>query len=108
MSLIAASVNKQYLIAYKNDLEYKISLIAQAKMGLSASTNDLLNAGSDLDPENPMVKQLEGRRARLNLLEKKLDMQMEEYQTKLKMIEANMASCDSMIKSSIESMGGGR
>lgn len=106
MSLIAASVNKQYLIAYKNEIEYKISLIAQAKMGLSAATNDLLNTGSDLDPENPMVKQLEQRRARLNLLEKKLDMQMEEYQTKLKMIEVTLGTCDKMIDGSMKSLGG--
>lgn len=104
MGLIAASVNAQYLIAYKNDLEYKISLIAQAKLGLSSAVNDLLNAGTDLDPDNPMVKQLEQRRARLNLLEKKLDMQMEEYQTKLKMVDANMEGCNKMVDSSINAM----
>lgn len=102
MGLIAATLNKQYLIAYRNELEYKITLINQAKMGLSDSANDLLNAGSDMDPENPAVKQLEQRRERLNLLEKKLDMQMEEYQTKLKMVESNMKVCDEMISSSIK------
>lgn len=102
MGLIAATVNKHYLIAYKNDLEYKVSLIRQAKMGLSESVTDLLNAGSDLDPENPAVKQLEQRRERLNLLEKKLDMQLEEYEVKLKMIEKNIEACDEQIKSSIK------
>lgn len=105
MGLISASVNQQYLIAYRNELEYKISLISQAKLGLTDSSNDLLNAGTDLDPENPMVKQLEQRRARLNLLEKKLDMQMEEYQTKLKMVEQNIQSCNSMIDNNIKAMG---
>lgn len=102
MGLIAASVNKQFLIAYKNELEYKITLIYQAKLGLTDSSNDLLNAGTDLDPENPVVKQLEQRRARLNLLEKKLDMQLEEYQTKLKMVEGNLKVCDEMINSSLK------
>ena len=37
------------------------------------------------------VKQLEQRRERLNLLEKKLDMQLEEYETKLKMVDKNRA-----------------
>lgn len=104
MGLIAASVQKQYLIAYQNELEYKISLIAQAKMNLTSASNDLLNAGTNLDPENPMVKQLEQRRARLNMLEKKLDMQMEEYQTKLKMIDENMKACDNMVDKGVRSM----
>ncbi len=102
MGLIAATVNKQYLIAYRNELEYKMSLIRQSKMGLSATTSDLLNAGTDMDPENPAVKQLEQRRERLNLLEKKLDMQMEEYETKLKMVESNIQACDAMIDSSLK------
>lgn len=102
MGLIAATVNKQYLIAYKNELEYKMSLIRQSKMSLEATTSDLLNAGTDMDPENPAVKQLEQRRERLNLLEKKLDMQMEEYETKLKMVESNIGACDKQIEGALK------
>lgn len=71
-------------------------------MGLSQSVSDLLNVGTDLDPENPVVKQLEQRKAKLNLLEKKLDMQMNEYQEKLKMVEKEMDSCDSMFESNMK------
>lgn len=102
MGIIAAAINKQYLMAYKHDLEYKMSVIRQAKMGLTDSVNDLLNAGTDLDPENPAVKQLEQRKERLNLLEKKLDMQLEEYETKLKMVESNLQASDEMLKSSLK------
>lgn len=101
MGLIAATINKQYLIAYRNELEYKVSLINQAKLGLSNSASDLLNAGTDMDPENPAVKQLEQRKERLNMLEKKLDMQLDEYQTKLKMVEENIKACDTMIDSAV-------
>lgn len=107
MGLAAATVNQQYMIAYKNDLEYKISLIDQAKMNLSESANDLLTVGSDLDPDNPMVKQLEKRRERLNLLEKKLDMERHEYQVKLEMIEKGMGENEKMIQSNIKGHGGG-
>ncbi|MEI8128365.1 MAG: hypothetical protein WCG95_01995 [bacterium] len=102
MGLIAATVTKQYLIAYKNELEYKMILIKQAKFGLSDSVNELLNVGTDMDPENPMVKQLEQRKERLNLLEKKLDMQLDEYETKLKLVETGLKECDQMISSSIK------
>ncbi len=103
MGLIAATVTKQYLIAYRNELEYKMTLIRQAKLGLSDSVSELIQAGNSYnDPENPIVKQLEARRERLNLLEKKLDMQLSEYETKLKIIEQNISQADSMIGSSIK------
>jgi len=113
MGLLSASIRKQYLLAYRNDLEFKMQLITQAKMGLSSSVSDLLNVGTDLDSENPVVKQLEQRKEKLNLLEKKLDMQMNEYQEKLKMIEKEMESCDAMFESNLKTAftyggGGGR
>ena len=102
MGLIAASVNQQYLIAYRNELEYKISLIKQARLGLSRTTNDLLNAGTDMDPENPAVKQLEQRRERLNLLEKKLDMQLDEYKVQLDIVNKNLEDAESMVKDAVK------
>jgi len=112
MGLISSSIRKQYLLAYRNELEYKMQLISQAKMGLSQSVSDLLNVGTDLDPESPIIKQLEKRKERLNLLEKKLDMQMNEYQEKLKMVEKEMESCDAMFESNLKTSfsygGGGR
>lgn len=102
MGLISASIRKQYLIAYRNELEYKLQLITQAKMGLSESVSDLLNVGTDLDPESPVIKQLQQRQAKLNLLEKKLDMQMNEYQEKLKMVEREIESCDAMFESNLK------
>lgn len=88
-----------------------MQLITQAKMGLSQSVSDLLNTGTDLDPENPVVKQLEQRKEKLNLLEKKLDMQMNEYKEKLEMVESEMKSCEGMFSSQVKeafSYGGGR
>lgn len=101
MGIVSGTVTQQYLIAYQNELEYKISLIEQAKLGLSSSVAELVTAGSDLDPESPAVKQLEQRRERLNMLEKKLDLELAEYQTKLGMVRNNQ-------KSNQQLMGGGR
>lgn len=103
MGILAAAIRKQYLIASKNELQYKIQLITQAKMELSKSVSDLLNVGTDLDPENPVVKQLEQRKEKLNLLEKKLDMEMNEYKERLEMIEAEEKSCEEMFKSGVQS-----
>jgi len=102
MGLLSASIRKQYLIAYKNELEYKMQLITQSKMGLSESVTELMKTGTDLDSENPVMKQLEQRKERLNLLEKKLDMQMNEYQEKAKMVEKEIESCDAMFESNMK------
>lgn len=102
MGLISAAIRKQYLIAYKHDLEYKIQLITQSKMALASSVNDLLNTGTDLDPENPIIKQLEARKERLNLLEKKLDMQMNTYQARLAATEKELESCGKMLEKNLE------
>lgn len=102
MGLIIATITRNQLMARKHDLEAKIIEIKQAKLTLSSSMDDLLNVGTDLDPENPMTKQLEQRKARLNLLEKKLGAQLEEYQLQLEMIEKNLEGCETMIKSSIK------
>lgn len=104
MGLIAATIAKQSMIAYKHDLEYKIMLITQTKIGLDDSVKDLMNAGTDMDPENPVVKQLEARKKRLNELEKKLDMELAEYKARLEMAEANLQMAEKMEQSAIKSM----
>lgn len=105
MGLLAAALTKQYMIAYQNELEYKIMLITQAKMSLSDSESELLNVGTDMDPQNPVVKQLEQRKERLNLLEKKLDMQLAEYKAKLEMVEKNLQMAEKMESDAIGRMG---
>ena len=84
MGLIASSFRMMYLTAYKITLETKMAL------------------GNDLDPDNPAVKQLEARRDKLIILEKKLDLQMQEYQNRLKMVDAEMQSAQGAVDSAIQ------
>ena len=102
MGLITSTYRMMYLTAYKLTLEQKMQWIATAKMELMASSDEILALGNDLDPENPAVKQLEGRRDKLAVLEKRLDMQMQEYQVRLQAVDAELRSCDQAVKSSIE------
>lgn len=102
MGLLAASVTQQQMIAYKNDLEYKISLIEESKMHLAAASTELINAGTDLDPENPMVKQIEQRKERLNLLEKKLDMQLNTLRSQLKLADSNLRMASEQVDGSLK------
>lgn len=102
MGLATSTIRLMYLNASRLDLEYKIQLISESKMNLGETVNDLMNVGTDLSPDSPVVKRLEQRRERLYLLEKKLDQQMLMYQNRLKMIEAEIESCQKMIDKNIE------
>lgn len=101
MGVIVASFTKQELLGQKHDIEDDMIQIRAAKRGLTNANKDLMHAGTDMDPENPVVKQLEERKARLSLLEKKLDLQMDEYETKLAMINKDIQRCDETLKNSI-------
>ncbi|MBP7212174.1 hypothetical protein KBA27_04995 [bacterium] len=101
MGLLIASLRKQYLIGYKNELQNKIMLIQDAKMNLTKAGKDLTPAGTDLDPDNPVVKELNARKERLNTLEQKLDAQLNEYQEDLKMVEAQIEGCDKMFEEGV-------
>lgn len=102
MGLITSSFRMMYLTAYQISLESKIQWIASAKMELVASSDEILALGNDLDPENPAVKQMEARREKLTALEKKLDLQMQEYQNRLKMVETELQSAKGAVDKSIE------
>ena len=92
MGLITSTFRMMYLTAYQFSLETKIQWISTAKMELVASSDEILALGNDLDPDNPAVKQLEARRDKLAVLEKRLDLQMQEYQSSLEMVKRDLAS----------------
>ena len=102
MGMATSQLRLMYLNAYRLDLEYKIQLITDAKMNLSKTCTDLINVGTDLSSDDPVVKMLEARKERLNQMEKKLDMQLQQYQNKLKMIDTEYSSCESMLQKNIE------
>lgn len=101
MGMATAHLRLIYLSMYRFDLEYKLQLISEAKMNLSKTATDILNVGTDLDADDPMVKMLEARKERLNIMEKKLDTQMNQYKTKLQMINTEYQSCEKMLQDGI-------
>ena len=104
MGLLTSSMRMAYLNASRLDLEYKIQLVSQAKVDLVAQSTELVNAGTDLDPNSPVVKQLEARKERLHMLEKKLDQQMLQYQSRLTLINAEYQSAQKQFQSNASSV----
>ena len=71
-------------------------------MELCTSSNEILALGNDLDPDNPAVKQMQARADRLSVLEKRLDMQMQEYQVRLDMVSKELESCRKAVDKAID------
>lgn len=103
MGLLVSQIRVMYLQQARLDLEYKITLITQTKMGLSQSVSDLMAVGNDYSPESPTCKLLQQRVAKLKVLEQKLDAQLAQYNTRLKMIETEYDSAVSMRDKNIQS-----
>ena len=103
MGLLVSQIRLMYLQQQRLDLEYKIQLITQTKMGLSQSVSDLMQVGNDYDPESPTTKLLQQRQAKLKVLEAKLDQQMAAYNARLKMIEVEYESARAMLDKNIQS-----
>jgi len=103
MGLASSQLRLIYLTMFKSDLEYRIQLITQTKMHLSGSINDLVDAGSDLDPSAPEMKLLEQRRERLHLVEKKLDASIERYKTQLSAIQTEIEAAQKFVDNNVKS-----
>ena len=86
MGIVTQTISTQQYMAEMYDLEYKIDQINQAKLSLTNSLNELMNVGTDLDPDSLEVKQLQERKAKLHQFEKQLDMKLQEYNTRLSIV----------------------
>ena len=103
MGLIAASMRLQTLIAYKNQLEMRIQSVTESMVGLQSQADELGTIGADLDPDSDALKDLKVKKERLNLIEKKLEMQQKQFQTQLEAITQEIQSCQQMVQNNIQS-----
>ncbi len=104
MGVLTSSLRMFTLQSQRSDLNYKIDLVSQAKADIASQNAQLVNAGTDLSADSPVLKQLEARKERLHLLEKKLDQQLLQYQTQLSMIDAQLKRCSADFDSSVKNM----
>jgi len=102
MGLVSGIIRLQTLKDMELDLEYKIQTLSQTKMQLASQGFELVTIGTDLDPESPEVKQLEQRRQKLQLMEKKIDAEVLKHQNMLKMAEAEIESAQKIVDNSIK------
>ena len=101
------------LTAYKNSLEMRIQSVTENMMGLQDQIDELVTIGADLDPDSDALKDLKAKKERLNLIEKKLEMQQKQFQTQLEAVNQEIQSCQQRVVQNVQglfsySLGGGR
>lgn len=102
MGVLVAASRLMYITDMRNDLEYKIQLINTARTNLMGTINATMANGADLDPESPEVRLMEQRKQRLMLIDKKLEMELQQYQTQLQMINAEEQTVNKSLQQNIE------
>ncbi len=103
MGLIASSMRLLTLTAYKNQLEMRIQSVTESLIGLQSQIDELVTIGADLDPDSDALKDLKVKKERLNLIEKKLEMQQKQFQTQLEAVNQEIQSCQQLVSSTIQS-----
>jgi len=101
MGLISGLLRVQTLKQMQLDLEFKIQTLTQTKMQLANQGYELVSIGTDLDPESPEFKHIEQRRHKLELMEKKIDAELQRHQAMLKMTETEVESANKIVENAI-------
>ena len=98
MSFVLGSIRLFYLTQLKNDLSYKIMLITEAKMDMAKSITNLMDVGTDLDPENPIIKDMKARRDKLEQMDKALEAKLVVYKSKLEAVNNEINEATGQVK----------
>lgn len=102
MALASSQIREQMYIAQEHDLNNIITRLNGIKMNLVNNINDLLNVGTNLDPDSPESRVIEARRQKLAMLEKKMDMEITQYQNRLKAVESLRAQAKEQVGKATE------
>lgn len=103
MGFLTSYNRKIFLIEHSHQIESRLNDITAQKLRLTDAITELSGQIGDLgNTDSPSVKKLEAKRAELENLEKKMDIQMQKYQTKLQATQTEMQSLDGMLQQSIQ------
>ena len=102
MGFVTSSLRLLYLNQIRNDLEYKIMLISEAKLDMSKSIADLTAVGTSLDPDSPIIRNMKARREKMKVIEQELDHKMEQYKIRLKAVETEIESVQKAVDNNIK------
>lgn len=84
------------------DLEYKVQALQSEVTRIAESSFNLVKIGDSLDPESPEYKKIQERKEKLHLLEKKIEQDLQRYQTLLKLVANQKQTAQAMIDNGIK------
>jgi len=113
MGVILASTEKQFLLASKFDLEFKIEKISESISTLATEQSELELASANItDTESKAYRKIKARAEKLDQLEKQLSLKKDKLQRKLQMIEEMIKANDQMFEKDVKHVaprwGGGQ
>lgn len=98
MSGLLAEMIKERNIIQTAQLDQQMIAAKEAQAELKDSIEDLETVGTDMDPKNPVVKQLKEREKKIHLLDTKLDLELSKREAKKKRIEEINQTCEKIAK----------
>lgn len=104
MALTSNEILQQTALAQMHDIDNCITKLSQIKSSLLASTTELLDTASTLDPDSPEMKMIERRRLQLAAYEKRIDQEIQMYQNNRKKAEARFQMASQNVDKSIQRM----
>ena len=105
MGVLAATMRLMTLTATKNNLEFRQLTLTEKMATLSAQVADNEEFMGDLDPESPEMKTMNAEKRRLNEYEKKLQMQLQAIDARLRQVMAEIQACQNMLNADIQQSG---
>lgn len=102
MGFVTGTIRLLYLTQLKNDLEHRIMLVTESRRELAESISSLMEVGTNLDPNSPVIQNLRARRANLEKMEKRLEEQMTKYQTKLQAVEKEIGEAEKHVSKCVD------
>ena len=98
MGFVTDTIRLFYLTQLKSDLSHKIRLINEAKLDMERSVTSLMDVGTDLDPDSPIIKNMKARRDKMELVERELNQKLTLYQSKLAAVEEEIKEVRGLVK----------
>ena len=108
MSIIGMEIIQQMAISMLHDVDNQLVRLAQVKSALMSGMGDYLQAMSNLDPDSPEFKIIQRKRQQLAAYEKKIDMEIQNYQNRRQKLELQLNNASKIIDRNIQRAYGGR
>ncbi len=106
MGLLIGLMRRRQLNMEKSTLAWKILLITTAMSQAHRANENLMQVGTDYESDSLIAKKIQQREYKFKILEEKLKLQKEEYETRLQEIEAELGVVKDMINNGIQEMFG--